>query len=187
MRWPSSERLEKPGTLLSHLLWSVLSPREIGLWWRYFLKQLFIQLWCCSVARSYPPLCNPMDCNMPGSSVLHYDLEFAQCPLSQWYYLTISSSVTPFSSCPQSFPPSGSFPVSRLFESSSQSIRAPAPVLPMNIQGWFPLVLTGLISLLSKGLSKVFSSTTVRKHQFFSPQPSLWSNSHICTWLLEKI
>ena len=108
------------------------------------------------------------------------------CPLSQWCHPTISSSVVPFSSCPLSFPASGSFPMSQLFTSGGQSIRASAPVHPVNIQGWFPLGLTGLISLLSKGLSGVFSSTTVQKHQFFSTQPSLWSNSHIHTWLLEK-
>ena len=110
------------------------------------------------------------------------------CPLSQWCHPTISSSVAPFSSRPQSFPASGSFPVSQLFISGSQSTRASASasVLPVNIQDWFPLGLTSLISLLSKGLAGVFSSTTIRKHQFFRSQPSLWSNSHICTWLLEK-
>ena len=94
----------------------------------------------------------------------------------------------PFSSCPQSFPESGSFPMNQLFTSDRQSIRASALalVLPMDIQGWFPLGLTGLISLLSKGLSRVFSSNTIQKHQFFITQPSLWSNSHICTWLLEN-
>ena len=91
------------------------------------------------------------------------------CPLSQWCYLTISSSVTPFFSCPQSFPGSGSFPMSQLFASGDQSIgpSASALVLPMNIQDWFPLGLTGWISLQSKGLSRVFSSTTVRKLNFF--------------------
>ena len=84
----------------------------------------------------------------------------------------ISSSVAPFSFCPQSFPASGSFPMSQLFTSGGQSIGASASVLSMNIQGWFPLGLTGLISWLSKGLSKVFSSTTVQKHQFLGPQPS---------------
>ena len=110
------------------------------------------------------------------------------CPLSQWCHPTISSSVACFSSCLQSFPASGSFPMSQLFTSGGQSIgvSASASVLPMNIQGWFPIELTGLISLQSKGLSRVFSNTTVQKHQFFSAQPSLWSNSHICTWLLEK-
>ena len=98
----------------------------------------------------------------------------------------ISSSVTPFS-CPQSFPASGSFPVSRFFASGGQNIVASAlaPVLPVNIHSWFPLGLTGLI-LQSKGLSRVFSRTTIWKHQFFGTQPSLWSNSYICTWLLEK-
>ena len=93
-----------------------------------------------------------------------------------------------FSSCPQSFPASGSFAVSRLFMSSGQSIgaSASASVPPMNIQGWFPLVLTDLVSLKYKGLSGVFSSTTVWKHQFFGAQPSLWSDCHIHTWLLEK-
>ena len=92
-----------------------------------------------------------------------------------------------FSSCPQSFPASGSFPVSLLFASGGQSIGASAStsVLPMNIHSWFPLGLNGLISLLSKILSRVFSST-VWMDQFSSTQPSLWSNSHICTWLLKK-
>ena len=98
-------------------------------------------------------------------------------PLSQWCHPTISLSLIPFSSCLQSFPPSGSFPISRLFTSDGQSIGASASVsvLPVNIQGWFPFGLTGLISLLSKGLLKVFSSTTVRKRQLFGTQPSLWS------------
>jgi len=108
------------------------------------------------------------------------------CPLSQWCHPTISSSVAPFSSCPQSFPASGSFPVSRLLTSGGQSTRASASVLPGNNEGWFPLGLTRLISLLSKGLSRVFSSTIVRMHQFFGPQLSLSSKSHIRTWLLEK-
>ena len=110
------------------------------------------------------------------------------CPLSQWSHPTISSSVIPFFSCLQSFPASGSFPMSQLLTSSGQSIgvSASAPVLTMNIQGWIPLGLTGLISLLSKRLSRVFSSTTVRKRQFFSTQHSLSSNSHIHTWLLGK-
>ena len=111
------------------------------------------------------------------------------CPLSQWCHPTISSSFVPFSSCLQSFPVSGSFSVSWLFISGGQSIgaSASASVLPMNnIQGWFPLGWTGWISLQSKGLLRVFSNTTVQKHQFFSTQPSVWFNSHIHTWLLEK-
>ena len=112
----------------------------------------------------------------------------SSCPFSWWYHTTTSSSVVPFSACLQYFPASGSFPVSQFFASGGQSIGASssASVLPMNIQVRFPLGLTGLISLLSKGLSRVFSSTTVWKHQFFSTQPSLWSSSHIYTWLLVK-
>ena len=102
------------------------------------------------------------------------------CPLSWWCHPTISSSVVPFSFHLQFFPASGSFPMSRLFTSSGQSIgvSASTSVLPMNIQDWFPLGWTGWISLQSKGLSRVFSSTTVQMHQFFSAQLSLWSNSH---------
>ena len=105
-------------------------------------------------------------------------------PLSQWCYLTISASATLFSFCFQSFPESGSLPMSGLFTSGGQSIGvlASASVLPMYILGWFPLGLTGLISLLSR----VFYNTTIRKHQFFRTQPSLWSNFHIHPWLLEK-
>ena len=106
----------------------------------------------------------------------------------RWYYLTISSSAALFSCCLQSFPTSGSFAMSQLFISGGQRIGAlaSASVLPMNIPGWFHFGLTGLISLLSKGLSRVFSSTTIQNCQFFSTQASLWSNSHIHTWLLEK-
>ena len=97
------------------------------------------------------------------------------CPSSQWYHPTFSSSVVPFSSCLQSFPASGSFPVSEFFPSGGQSIgvSASASVLPKNIQGWFPSEWTGWISLLSKGLTRVFSNTTVQKHQFFGAQLSL--------------
>ena len=108
------------------------------------------------------------------------------CPSGWWCHPAMSSSVIPFSSCPQSLPASESFPMSQLFASGSQSIGASSSVLPMNIQDWFPLGLPGWISLQSKGLSRVFSNTTVQKHQFFSTQPSLWSNYHIHTWLLGK-
>ena len=110
------------------------------------------------------------------------------CPESRWCHPTISSSVVPFSSCPQSFPASGTFQISQLFTSGGQSIGASAStsVLPMNIQDWFPFGWTGWISLQSKGLSRVCSNTTVQKHQFFGVQLSLWVNSHIHTWLLEK-
>ena len=110
------------------------------------------------------------------------------CPSSWWCHPTISSSVVPFSSCLHSFPASGSFPVSQLFTSGGQStgVSASASVLPLNIQGWFPLGWTSLNSLQLKRLSRVFSNTTVQKHQLFGAQLSLWSNSHIHTWLLEK-
>ena len=105
------------------------------------------------------------------------------CPLSQWFHPTISSSFVPFSSCLRSFPASGSFPVSQFFTSDGQSIEvsASALVLPMNIQDWFPLGLIGLISLLPKGLSRVFSNTTVQKHQFFGAQLSLESHPYMTT------
>ena len=110
------------------------------------------------------------------------------CPLSRWCHPTISSSVTPFSSCLQSFPGSGSFPTSWLFTSGGQSIGASASVsvLQINTQDWFSLGWTDWISLESKWFSRVFFNTTVQKHPFFSVQPSLWSNTHIHIWLLEK-
>ena len=106
-------------------------------------------------------------------------------PLSRWCHPTIWSSVAPFSSCLQFFSASESFPMSQLFASGTGA-SVLTSVLPVNIQGWFPLGLTSLISLLSKGLSRVFSSPTGRKHQFFSTQTSLWFNSQIPTWLLEE-
>ena len=139
---------------------------------------------CCSVAQSCPTL-RPhglqhtrLPCPSPFPGVCSNS-----CPLSRWHHPAISSSVIPFSSCLQSFPASGSFPMSWLFISGGQSIWASASVLPMNIQGWFPIGLTGLISLQSKGFSRVFFSTTVQRHQFFHAQPFLLSNSHIHTWL----
>ena len=110
------------------------------------------------------------------------------CPLSQWCHPVISSFVVSFSSCPQSLPASGSFQMSQLFSWSGQSIgvSASVSVLPMNIQDWSPLGWTGWISLQSKGLSRVFSKTTVQMHQFFGIHISSQSNSHIHTWPLEK-
>ena len=110
------------------------------------------------------------------------------CPLNQWCHSTISSSVVPFSSCLQSFPASGSFQMSQLFISDGPitGVSASASVLPMNIEGGFLLGLTGLISLQFKRLSRVFFSTIIQKHQFFEVQSSLWSTSHIHTWLLGK-
>ena len=110
------------------------------------------------------------------------------CPSSQWCHPAISSSVVPFSSCPQSLPASGSFPMSQLFKWGGQSIgvSASASVLPVNTQDWSPSGWTGWTSVQSKGLSRVFSNTTVQKHWFFSTQLSSQSNSHIHTWPLEK-
>ena len=142
----------------------------------------------CSVAQSCLTLCNQIDCKQASVSITNSRSLFKVMSSSRWCHPTISSSVVPLSSCLQSFPASGPFPVSWLFASCSQSIGASvsASVLPMNIQGRFPLGLTGLISLLSKGFSRVFNSTTIWSYQFFGGGPSLLSNSHICTWLLEK-
>ena len=110
------------------------------------------------------------------------------CLSSRWCHPDLSSSVVPFSSCPHSLPASGSFPMSQLFTWGGQSIGVStlASDFPMNTQDWSPLEWTGWISLQSKGLSRVFSRTTVQKHQLFSPQLSSQSNFHIHTWRLEK-
>ena len=157
---------------------------------------LFIAEWSSSlhnqfssVAQLFPTFCHPIDCSMPGFPVHHQLLEFTQTHV-HWVSDAIQPAhpVVPFSSRLQSFPASGSFPMSQLSASGGQSIRVSAPTsgLPMNIQGWFPLGWTGWISLLSKGLSRVFSNITVQKRQFFGAQLSLQSNSHIHTWLVEK-
>ena len=130
---------------------------------------------CCLVSRLYLTLWDPINCSNPGFPVLHNLLEFAQTHV-HWVgecHSTISSSVSPFYSCSQSFLVSRSFPMSWLFSSVGQSIEASASasVLPVNIQGWFPLWLTGLISLQSKRPSRVFYSTTVWKHRFFITKP----------------
>ena len=133
----------------------------------------------------YPTLCDPHGlqqvrflCPALSPIVCSYS-----CPLSQSFHQTMSSYAATISFSLQSFPVSGSFPMNWLFVSGGQSIgaSASASVLPMNMQSLFPLGLTSLISLQSRGLSRVFSSTTVQKHQFFSSQSSLWSNSHIHT------
>ena len=110
------------------------------------------------------------------------------CPSSWWYHPTISPSVVPFSSCSQSLPASGSFPISQFLAWGCQStgVSASTSVLPMNTRDWSPLGWTGWISLQSKGLSRVFANTTVQKHQFFGAQLTSQSNSHIHTWPLEK-
>ena len=134
-----------------------------------FSRSVVLILWPCGLQHARPPCPSPT----PGACS-------NSCPSGWWYHPTFLSSVIPFSSCLQSFPASGSFLRNQFFTSGGQSIAASASalVLPMNIQGWFPLGLTGLISLQSKGLLRVFSTTTVQKNQFFSAQLSLWSNSH---------
>ena len=130
----------------------------------------------CSVAQPFPTLCDPMDCSTPGLPVHHLTprVYSNSCPSSRWCHSTISSSVVPFSHL-QSFPALGFFQMSQFFTSGGQSIgvSASASVPPMNTQDWSPLGWTGWIFLQSKGLSRVFSNTTVQKHQFFSAQLSL--------------
>ena len=134
-------------------------------------------LWPLELQHARPPCPSPT----PG---VHPN----PCLLNRWCHPTISLSVIPFSSCPQSLPASGSFQMSQFFSSGGQSIGISAStlVLPGNTQDWSPLGWTGWISLQSKGLSKFFSNTTVQKHQFFSTQLSSQSNSHIHTWPQEK-
>ena len=151
---------------------------------------IFVSVQFSSVTQLCPTLCDPMNhqharppCPSPTPGV-HSD----SCPSSPWCHPAISSSVIPFSSCPQSLLTSESFPMSQLFAWGGQSTRvsALASFLPKKSQGWSPSEWTGWISLQCKGLSRVFSNTTVQKHQFFGTQPSSQSNSHIHTWLLEK-
>ena len=151
---------------------------------------LFTTLCCCSLAQSCPALYNPMDCSMPGFLDLQYLSEFAQTHV-HWVSDTSQPfhPLSPLLLLPSIFTASEACPMSQLFTSGGQSsgASASASVLPMNIQGWFPLGLTGLISLMSKGLSRVFSNTTVQKHQFFGTWLSFWTNSYTRTWVLEKI
>ena len=147
-------------------LWKIAGARWVSHERPSLFKSLcLVSLWLHGLQHARIPCPSPTPKACSNSS-----------PLSRWCYPTVSSSVVPFSSCLQSFPASGPFLMSQLFELGGQSIRssASASVLKMNIQDWFPLGLTGLISLLFKGLSRViFSSTTVQKHQFFGTQPSL--------------
>ena len=135
-------------------------------WWRN------VDCCCSEHAQLFCPSPSPRVC--PSS-----------CPMNRWCHPTVSSSVALFSFCLQSFPASEFFPASQLFASGGQSVGASASALPKSIQDWFPLRLTGLISLLSKGLSRDFSSTRVQKHQFFSALLSLLSSCHIHTWQME--
>ena len=155
--------------------------------WKYCIVSI---LRFSSVTQSCPTLCDPMNRSTPGPPCpsptprVHSN----SCPSSRWCHPAISSSIVPFSSCPQSFPASESFPMSQLFSWGGQSTggSASASFFPKESQGWSPSEWTGWISLQSKGLSRVFSNTTVQKHQFFGAQPSSQSNSHIHKWPLEK-
>ena len=151
-----------------------------------FLKPSSVQFSCSVLSNSLQPHESqharpPCPSPTPG---VHSD----SGPSSRWCNPAISPSVVPFSSCPQTLPASESFPMSQLFTSGGQStgVSALASFLPKKPQDWSPLEWTGWISLQSKGLSRVFSNTTVQTHQFFGAQPSSQSNSHIYTWPLEK-
>ena len=142
---------------------------------------------CCSVTQLCLTLCGPIDCSMPASlsfttSQSLLKLMFIESVMPS----NVLSSVVHFSPCLWYFSASETFLMSQFFISGGQRIGDSASVLLMNIQDWFPLRLTGFISLQSKGLSRIFSNNTVQKHRFFGSQSSLFSNSHIHTWLLEK-
>ena len=166
----------------------ILSLFRLIFWSHHTACRILVPSCCCSVAQSCPTLCNPINFRIPGLPVHHHLPEFAQ---TQIYWL--SDAIQPSRPLSSPSPPAfylsqhqGLFQwVSSLHQVAKLLVSA-SSVLPVNIQGWFPLGLTGLISLQSKGLSRVFSSTTVQKHQFFSAQLSLWSNSHIHTRLLVK-
>ena len=163
------------------------------------IKMLFVHKWSkthsCDFEQlfSHPVVANPLQpCGLqhvrppcPSSSPKVCP---SSCPLHPWCHPAISSSDTLFPFCPQSFPASGTFPMSQLFTSDDQNTGASASssALPMISKGWLPLRLTGLISLLSNRLSGVFSGTTIRRHQFFGALPSLWFSSHNCTWPLGR-
>ena len=197
--WPAGRTLRS-----SHILhWLMFYTKSTIVDITRFLDSPWKTQWChpwrsslhCSlllfVAKLCPTLCNPMNCSASDSSVLHCLPDFAPTH-AHWVGGAILPShalLPPSIAFIQSFPASGSFPVSQLFISGGQRIgkaSASASVLPINIQDWFPLGLTGWISLQSKRLSRVFSNTPVQKHLFFSDQSCLWANSHIHTWRLEK-
>ena len=165
--------------LSSYNLWDILI--KINLSWNHSVSQFSHSVVSDSLQPHEPQQArHPCPSPTPG---VHPN----PCPSSRWCHPTISSSVVPFSSCPQSFPASDSFPMNQLFVSGGQSIGVSVSisVLPMNTQDWSPLGWTGWIYLQSKGLSRVFSNTTIQKHQFFSAQLSSQSNSHIHTWPLK--
>ena len=177
---PQSPRFSQQFSHLKTFTFIILSAWKMGPIYHQF----------GSVVQSCLTLCDPMNCSTPGLPVHHQLPEFTQIHVHRVgdAIQPLSSSVVPFSSCPRSFPASGSFQMNQLFASGGQSIgvSASASVLPMNTQDWSPLGWTGWISLQSKGLSRVFSNTRVQNHQFFSAQLSSQPNSHVHTWPLEK-
>ena len=182
-----------PHVSIPVLWYEWLTLKEIQFAWEtthVYMKQTIVYNSYSSVAQLCLTLCDPIDCSMPGLPCPSPTpgVYSNSRPLSRWCHPTISSSVVAFSSYLQPFPASGSFQMSPFFASGGQGIgvSASASVLPMNIQDWFPLAWSGWISLQSKGLSRVFSNTTVQKHQFFGAQASSQSNSHIHTWPQEK-
>ena len=168
------------------------TSRNLSLYLHSFISfpQLCSPLFSSVQSLSPVQLCDPMNCSArPLCPSPTPGVHSNSCPWSRWCHPAISSSVIPFSSCPQSLPGSESFPVSQLFAWGGQrstGVSALASVLPKNTQDWSHLEWTGWISLQSKGLSRVFSNTTVQKHQFFSVQLSSQSNSYIHKWPLEK-
>ena len=183
---------EESGKRIPHFIFSLSSilSELIIFSWKYnpliiiqFSSVQFSSFQSLSCVRLHESQHTRLTCPSPTPRV-YSDL----CSSSWWCHPAISSSVVPFSSCPQSLPASGSFPISQHLAWGGQSIgvSASASVLPMNTQDWSPLGWTGWISLQSKGLSRVFSNTAVQKHQFFHAQFSSQSNSHIHTWPLEK-
>ena len=156
---------------------------ENNFYWNYIVSVQFSSLVMSSCLQPHGLQHTRPPCPSPTSRACSNS-----CPLSWWCHPTISSSVVPFSSCPQSLPASESLPMSQLFAwgGPSTGVSALASVIPKNTQDWSPLEWTGWISLQSKGLSRIFSNTTAQKHQFFSVQHSSQSNSHIHTWPLEK-
>ena len=182
----------RQGKVENILIWVVMKSQRIKMYGKYQKQTLEgnKQFQFSSVAQSCVQLfATPWTAACQASlSITTPGVYSNPCPLSRWCHPTISSSVVPLSSHLQSFPASGSFPMTQLFTSGGQSIgvSALASVRPINIQDWFPLGWAGWLSLLSKGLSRVLSNTTVQKHQFLGVQLSLYSSSHIYTWLLDK-
>ena len=185
---PSSNSIYLRSVLSASVSIPLMQQSPVIVWSKFLLVYCSLFNQFSSVTQFCPTLCDPMNCSRPGLPVHHQLLSILSnpvhhshnihpnpCPSSGWCYPTISFSVVPLSSCPQSFPASGSFQMSQLFTSAGQSIGvlASTSVLPMKTQDWSPLGWTGWISLQSKGLSRVFSNTTVQKQQFFGTQLSL--------------